>query len=91
MEAPPQQSARRRIPPKLYRVGELVDFSGLSRQTIHNYTNMGLIRESKWTDGGHRLYGEDAFVRLEEIIEMKRRNRSMDDIRRHFEQLNTGS
>ena len=39
----------RQRPPKLYRIGEVVDYSGVSRQTIHNYATMGLIRESRWT------------------------------------------
>lgn len=58
-------------PPKLYRVGELVRFTGLSRQTIHNYTTMGLIQESEWTPGGHRLYDEFVFQRLKRISELK--------------------
>ncbi len=58
-------------PPKLYRIGEVVEFSGFSRQTIHNYTAMGLIRESKWTSSGHRLYEEDVFHRLEVIKRLK--------------------
>ncbi len=59
------------VPPKLYRIGEVVEFSGFSRQTIHNYTAMGLIRESKWTSSGHRLYEEDVFHRLEAIKRLK--------------------
>lgn len=62
-------------PPKLYRIGEVVKHSGLSRQTVHNYTVMGLIRESEWTDGGHRLYGEDVFERLMIIGSLKLRYR----------------
>ena len=52
------------IPTKLYRIGELVSYTPFSRQTIHNYTIMGLIREAKWTDGGHRLYDESVFGKL---------------------------
>jgi len=59
------------IPPKLYRIGEVVQHSGFSRQTIHNYTVMGLIRESRWTDGGHRLYGPEVFETLAEIRRLK--------------------
>ena len=59
------------IPVKLYRIGELVRYTPFSRQTIHNYTIMGLIREAQWTDGGHRLYDESVFERLSKIIELK--------------------
>jgi hypothetical protein len=83
----PTPASRRRIPPKLYRIGELVEYSGVSRQTIHNYTTMGLIRESKWTDGGHRLYDESAFHRLDAIAELKSQNRSLEYIREYFARL----
>ncbi len=60
------------IPAKLYRIGELVRYTPFSRQTIHNYTIMGLIREAQWTEGGHRLYDESVFERLSRIIELKK-------------------
>jgi len=60
------------IPVKLYRIGELVRYTPLSRQTIHNYTIMGLIRETQWTEGGHRLYDESVFERLSKIVEFKK-------------------
>ena len=60
------------IPTKLYRIGELVSVTPFSRQTIHNYTIMGLIREARWTDGGHRLYDESVFGRLSRILQLKR-------------------
>lgn len=60
------------IPTKLYRIGELVDYTPFSRQTIHNYTIMGLIREAKWTEGGHRLYDETVFERLSEIMRLRK-------------------
>jgi len=61
-----------RIPAKLYRIGELIRSTPLSRQTIHNYTIMGLIREAQWTEGGHRLYDESVFERLAKITELKK-------------------
>jgi DNA-binding transcriptional MerR regulator len=60
------------IPTKRYRIGELVRYTPFSRQTIHNYTIMGLIREAEWTQGGHRLYDESVFRKLSKIIELKR-------------------
>jgi len=60
------------IPAKLYRIGDLVSYTPFSRQTIHNYTIMGLIREARWTEGGHRLYDENVFQKLSRIIELKR-------------------
>ena len=69
-----------RIPAKLYRIGELVRYTPFSRQTIHNYTIMGLISEAEWTDGGHRLYDESVFQRLSEIIRLKK-TKTLSEIR----------
>ncbi len=56
---------------KLFKIGEVMQYSGLSRQTIHNYTVLGLIREQERTDSGHRLYEERVFERLERIKELR--------------------
>ena len=69
------------IPTKRYRIGELVRCSPFSRQTLHNYTIMGLIREAEWTEGGHRLYDENVFERLGRIVEL-RKTKSLTEIRR---------
>jgi len=68
------------VPPKHYRVGEIVRFTGLSRQTIHNYTTMGLIRPVDRTPGGHRLYDEQVFHRIREVESLKA-GRSMAEVR----------
>ena len=68
------------IPIKLYRIGELVRYTPFSRQTIHNYTIMGLIQEVQWTDGGHRLYDETVFRRLSKIFELKK-TRTLSEIK----------
>ena len=60
------------VPAKLYRIGELVRYTPFSRQTIHNYTIMGLIHEAEWTQGGHRLYDESVFERLSRILTLKK-------------------
>lgn len=71
------------IPAKLYRIGELTEYTPFSRQTIHNYTIMGLIREAKWTDGGHRLYDESVFERLTKIMQLKK-TKTLAEIRKIF-------
>jgi DNA-binding transcriptional MerR regulator len=73
------------IPAKLYRIGELVSYTPFSRQTIHNYTIMGLIREVKWTEGGHRLYDESVFERLSRIVRLKK-TKSLSEIRQILRQ-----
>lgn len=68
----PTKTGTLQIPAKLYRIGELVRYTPFSRQTIHNYTIMGLIHETEWTEGGHRLYDVSVFERLSKIMELKK-------------------
>jgi len=69
------------IPVKLYRIGEIVRYTPFSRQTIHNYTIMGLIREAEWTEGGHRLYDQSVFEQLSKIMEL-RKTKTLCEIKR---------
>lgn len=67
-------------PRKLYKIGEVMRYSGLSRQTLHNYTMLGLITEEERTESGHRLYAEDVFDRIEKINDLKK-TRTLKEIR----------
>ena len=78
------------IPVKLYRIGDLVRYTSFSRQTLHNYTIMGLIREAQWTEGGHRLYDELVFEKLSRIIKLKR-TKTLSEIRRILSKEETTS
>jgi DNA-binding transcriptional MerR regulator len=71
-------------PKKLYKIGEVMRYTGLSRQTLHNYTMMGLIEEAERTDSGHRLYGEDVFERIEKI-KMLQRHRTLREVKEILE------
>lgn len=68
------------VPPKQYRVGELAGHFGLTRQTLHNWARWGLIREAKWSAGGHRLFDESVFARVARILELKGSHR-LEEIR----------
>jgi DNA-binding transcriptional MerR regulator len=74
-----------RIPARLYRIGDLIRCTPLSRQTIHNYTIIGLIQEAQWTEGGHRLYDESVFPRLARISELKK-TKTLSQIKRILKQ-----
>lgn len=76
------------VPEKLYRIGDLIRYTPFSRQTIHNYTIMGLIREAQWTEGGHRLYDESVFERLSKIIEL-RKTKTLWEIRQILREEDT--
>ena len=73
-------------PKKLYRISEILFYlqqSGakISRQTLHNYTLMGLISENCRTPAGHRLYDTNVFKRLLKI-ELLKRHRTLSEIKK---------
>ena len=71
---------------KLFKIGEVMQYTGLSRQTVHNYTLAGLIQEARRTVSGHRLYDESVFDRLEEIKTLQSKNYTLMQIKKLLEQ-----
>lgn len=71
---------------KLYKIGEVMQYTGLSRQTIHNYTLAGLIQEARRTPSGHRLYDETVFDRLEQIKILQSKNYTLLQIKTILQQ-----
>lgn len=73
-------------PEKLYRVSEIIqqlrehDYI-ISRQTLHNYTMLGLIKVAKRTPAGHRLYAETVFAQLAKIERLKRHH-TLNEVKR---------
>lgn len=70
---------------KLYKIGEVMEYTGLSRQTIHNYTLAGLIQEARRTPSGHRLYNDTVFDRLEQIKILQSKNYTLYQIKKLLE------
>ncbi len=71
---------------KLYKIGEVMQYTGLSRQTLHNYTLTGLIYEARRTVSGHRLYDESVFDRLEQIKILQSKNYTLLQIKKILDQ-----
>lgn len=76
---------------KLFKMGEVMQYSGLSRQTIHNYTLAGLINEARRTPSGHRLYDESVFDRLEQIKVLQSKNYTLYQIKKILEEKKAAS
>lgn len=72
-------------PRKLYKIGEIVRYTGISRQTLHNYTVWGLIQEETRTEGNHRLYDEGVFETVDTIQKLKK-TKTLREIRELLEQ-----
>jgi len=69
-----------RKPKKLWKVGELIRHTGLSRQTLHNWCQLGLICEVEQSPGGHRLFDERVFSQLERIQRLRKQGRRLQEI-----------
>ena len=63
---------------------ELLEKTGISRQVLQQYLTMGLLKEEERTDGGHRIFGEDAVKRIELIKQMNQSGYTLRDIREVF-------
>ncbi|MHC4549551.1 MAG: helix-turn-helix domain-containing protein [Planctomycetota bacterium] len=81
--------ARKRLPEKLYRIGEVIEHSGLSRQTLHFYATIGLIREKKRTLSGYRLFPPSVFAALDRIRALKKKGYTLRQIREKLERRHT--
>jgi len=68
-----------------------MQYTGLSRQTIHNYTLAGLIHEARRTVSGHRLYDESVFDRLDQIKTLQSKNYTLLQIKKMLEQQKVNS
>jgi DNA-binding transcriptional MerR regulator len=66
---------------KTWKVGELARRTGLTVRTLHHYDQVGLLRPSRRTPAGHRLYGEADVARLQQIQSLRRLGFGLDEVR----------
>lgn len=67
----------------LYRIGELAEMAGVSRQVVSTYCMYGLVQEAARTPGGHRLFDASTARRIQLIRELKARY-TLGEIREIF-------
>lgn len=77
------------LPKRLWKVGDLIRATGLTRQTLHTYTLLGLITEDERTPAGHRLFGDAVFARLRRIDALKRKGLRLSEIAARLDQRRT--
>ena len=66
---------------KYFKIGEVMEYSGFSRQVLHNYTQLGLINAAKRTHAKHRLYSEKVFKQLKEIKKLQAGGKTLMEIK----------
>jgi MerR family transcriptional regulator, copper efflux regulator len=79
--------------PKLIRVGELARAVGKTVRAVHLYEELGLLAPVDRTQGGFRLYTEDAVDRINWITKLQAIGFSLSEIQgfvREFESADTG-
>ena len=64
-----------------YRVGEFAELSGVSVRTLHHYDQIGLLRPSGYSEGGHRLYSGRELLCLQQILTLRYLGFALDQIR----------
>ena len=81
--------ARKQLPEKLYRMAEVIEHTGLSRQTLHYYATLGLIHEKRRTQSGYRLFPPTVFRDLERVKALKQKGLTLREIRERLESPET--
>ncbi|MDR6226219.1 MerR family transcriptional regulator [Desmospora profundinema] len=66
---------------KTYRTGEFAARASITVRTLRWYDRIGLLKPSRTTTAGHRLYTDSDLGRLEQILALKFLGLSLDEIR----------
>lgn len=69
--------------PKLYKTGEVLDQSGISRQVLYRYMQMDLIVPAETTESGRSLFADTVFKQIKMIQQLNERY-TLRDIREIF-------
>lgn len=67
--------------PAPWKVGELARWTGVSVRTLHYYDEIGLLRPSRTTEAGYRLYTEGDVIRLQQIKSLRKLGFSLEEIK----------
>lgn len=55
----------------LYRASEFAELTGVTVRALHHYDRVGLLKPTGRSAAGYRLYGEDDFARLQQVLTLK--------------------
>jgi MerR family transcriptional regulator, thiopeptide resistance regulator len=66
---------------KVWKIGELARVTGLTVRTLHHYDALGLLRPSRRSESGYRLYSEEDLSTLQRIMSLRHLGFSLEAIR----------
>jgi DNA-binding transcriptional MerR regulator len=65
-----------------YTVGEVAKLAGVSVRTLHHYDEIGLLGPSERSGAGYRIYTDDDFLTLQQVLFFRELGFALEDIRR---------
>jgi DNA-binding transcriptional MerR regulator len=66
----------------MFTVKQLSKMAGVTPRTLHHYDNIGLLKPSQIGDNGYRYYGEEALLRLQQILFYRELDVPLDEIKK---------
>ena len=70
----------------LFQAHQFAERAGVTVRTLHHYDRLGLLKPSRYTEAGYRLYGEADFMRLQQIVMLKFIGLSLREIKKLLDQ-----
>ena len=67
-----------------YTVKQLSNMAGVSVRTLHFYDEIGLLRPDSIRPNGYREYGEEAVMKLQQILFYRELDLSLENIKAIF-------
>lgn len=64
----------------VYKIKQVAELAGVSVRTLHHYDEIGLLKP-ELAPNGYRLYSEDDFVKLQQILFFKELDFPLDEIK----------
>jgi DNA-binding transcriptional MerR regulator len=66
----------------MFTVKQLSKMAGVTPRTLHHYDDIGLLKPSRVGDNGYRYYGEEALLKLQQILYYRELDFPLDDIKK---------
>jgi DNA-binding transcriptional MerR regulator len=66
----------------MYTVRQLSKLAGVTPRTLHHYDQIGLLKPTQVGENGYRYYGEQALLRLQQILLYRELDLPLEEIKR---------
>jgi DNA-binding transcriptional MerR regulator len=66
----------------MFTVKQLSKMAGVTPRTLHHYDDIGLLKPSRIGDNGYRYYGEEALLKLQQILFYRELDFPLEEIRK---------